>query len=57
MTSLNPVFTIGEQIAEAILTHKRISKKEAEQSIDMLRKVGIPSPDKRIDEYPHQLLV
>jgi oligopeptide/dipeptide ABC transporter ATP-binding protein len=56
MTSLNPVFTIGEQIAEAILTHKRISKKEAvEQSIDMLRKVGIPSPDKRIDEYPHQL--
>lgn len=56
MTSLNPVFTIGFQISEVFLLHQKISKKEArEQSIEMLKLVGIPSPEKRIDDYPHQL--
>ncbi len=56
MTSLNPVFTIGDQISEAITIHKNISKKEAiEQSVEMLRKVGIPLPEQRVHEYPHQL--
>ena len=57
MTSLNPVYRIGNQIVEAIRTHEKgISKKEArERAIDLLRKVGIPSPEKRIDDYPHQM--
>lgn len=56
MTSLNPVFTIGNQISEVFRIHQRLSKKEArERSIEMLRLVKIPAPDKRIDEYPHQL--
>ncbi len=56
MTSLNPVFTVGDQIAEAIILHQKVSKKEAiEKAIEMLRKVGIPSPEKRVYEYPHQL--
>lgn len=56
MTSLNPVYTIGNQIAEAIVLHQRVSKKEArKQVIEMLAKVGIPDPHQRVDEYPHQL--
>lgn len=56
MTSLNPVYRVGKQIVEAIRTHESVSKKEArERAIDMLRKVGIPSPEKRIDDYPHQM--
>jgi peptide/nickel transport system ATP-binding protein/oligopeptide transport system ATP-binding protein len=56
MTSLNPVFTIGDQLIEAILVHKDISYEEARfMAIEMLDKVGIPSADMRIDEYPHQL--
>lgn len=56
MTSLNPVFTIGYQIMEAITLHQRVSKHEAKQkAIDMLRRVGIPLPEQRVDEYPHQL--
>ena len=57
MTSLNPVATIGNQIIEAIRTHnKEVSKKEArEKAIEMLKLVKIPLPEKRIDEYPHQL--
>ena len=56
MTSLNPVYTVGDQISEAILIHKDVNKKEArEQSIEMLRKVGISLPEQRVDEYPHQL--
>jgi oligopeptide/dipeptide ABC transporter ATP-binding protein len=56
MTSLNPVFQIGRQIAETIIHHKKVSKKEAwQRSTEMLAKVGIPSPEKRIKEYPHQL--
>ncbi|OHB69393.1 MAG: peptide ABC transporter ATP-binding protein [Planctomycetes bacterium RBG_16_43_13] len=56
MTSLNPVFTVGNQIIEAIILHQKKSKSEArEQTIEMLRKVKIPSPETRVDEYPHQL--
>ena len=56
MVALNPVFTIGDQIMEAILLHQDVDKKKArEMAIDMLRKVGIPEPEKRVDEYPHEL--
>lgn len=56
MTSLNPVFTCGDQIQEAIMLHQNLSKKDARnQAIEMLKKVGIPAPEQRIDEYPHQL--
>lgn len=57
MTSLNPVFTIGNQIEEVIELHQpHLSRSErAAKAIDMLRLVGIPSPDKRVGEYPHQL--
>ena len=56
MTSLNPVFTVGNQIIETILLHQKGSNKEArDKAIEMLKLVGIPAPEKRIDEYPHQL--
>ena len=56
MTSLNPVFTCGEQIMEAVVLHRRQSRKAArERVIEMLSLVGIPSPERRADEYPHQL--
>jgi peptide/nickel transport system ATP-binding protein len=56
MTALNPVFTVGNQIAEVLTTHRNNTKKEArEAAVDLLRSVGIPSPEKRVDEYPHQL--
>ena len=56
MTSLNPVFTIGDQIAESVQLHRSMSKKEArQQAIDALRLVGIPNPEDRVDHYPHQL--
>ncbi len=56
MTSLNPVFTIGDQIMEAVLLHQRCTRAEArERAIEMLRLVRIPSPEKRVDEYPHQM--
>jgi len=56
MTSLNPVFTIGDQIMEAIILHQRLDKTEArKRAIDMLDRVKIPSPEKRVDSYPHQL--
>ena len=56
MTSLNPVFTVGQQISETIMIHKKISKKQAmELSIEMLKLVGIPSPEKRIKQYPFEL--
>jgi oligopeptide/dipeptide ABC transporter ATP-binding protein len=56
MTSLNPVFTIGNQISEAIILHQRLSKRDAlAKSIEMLKKVGIATPERRVHEYPHQL--
>ncbi|HWI51761.1 MAG TPA: ABC transporter ATP-binding protein, partial [Symbiobacteriaceae bacterium] len=56
MTSLNPVYTIGDQISEAIMLHQGLSKKDAtDKAIEMLRLVGIPLPDRRVNEYPHQL--
>jgi peptide/nickel transport system ATP-binding protein len=56
MTSLNPVFTVGEQIAEAVRLHRKLPRKEARAvAVDMLRLVGIPNPEERADHYPHQL--
>lgn len=56
MTSLNPVFTVGYQIMEAIRLHQNLGKRAArEKAIDMLRLVGIPAPEKRVDDYPHQM--
>ena len=56
MTSLNPVYTVGNQIMEAILIHKDVTSEEARrQAIALLTEVGIPTPDKRVDEYPHQM--
>ncbi len=56
MTSLNPVFRIGDQIAEGILLHRKLSKREAKEiAVEMLNKVGIPSPASRYNDYPHQL--
>jgi peptide/nickel transport system ATP-binding protein len=56
MTSLNPVFTAGDQVMEAILLHQGVPKAEARiRTIDLFDKVRIPSPELRVDEYPHQL--
>jgi peptide/nickel transport system ATP-binding protein len=56
MTSLNPSFTIGDQIIETILRHRGGSRRSArERTIELLRRVHIPSPERRIDEYPHKL--
>lgn len=55
MTSLNPVFTVGEQIAESIRLHEGLSKKEAlDRAVEMLKLVRIPTPDRRVHDYPHQ---
>ena len=56
MTSLAPVYTIGDQITEAILLHQDVTEEQAREiAIDMLRKVGIPKPEERIDAYPFEL--
>ena len=56
MTSLNPVFTIGNQITEAVRLHQGLNKKQAlDKAIEALRLVGIPVPERRVHEYPHQL--
>lgn len=56
LTSLNPVFTVGFQVAEAIRLHQQVSKEEAKQKgIELLKKVGIPRPDKVYSSYPHSL--
>jgi oligopeptide/dipeptide ABC transporter ATP-binding protein len=56
MTSLNPVFTIGAQIIEAILSHQKMDRNAArEKAISMLKRVKIPAAEQRVDEYPHQL--
>jgi len=56
LSSLNPVFTVGDQLMESILLHQDVTKKQAEEiAIEMLKLTGIPSPEKRINEYPHEL--
>jgi oligopeptide/dipeptide ABC transporter ATP-binding protein len=56
MTSLNPVYTVGEQIAEALRLHRGLSRKEAKKSaIDAMQEVSIPDPARRAEDYPHQL--
>lgn len=56
MTSLNPVYTVGNQIAEAVMLHEQVDKKTGrERAIEMIARVGIPAPAQRVDEYPHQL--
>ena len=56
MTSLNPVFSVGEQIGESLRLHAGLDNRAArERAIEMLRQVGIPAPERRVDEYPHQL--
>ena len=56
MTSLNPVFTCGSQVIEAVLLHQNVTPVEArEKALEMFKLVGIPDPDRRLDEYPHQL--
>jgi peptide/nickel transport system ATP-binding protein len=55
MTSLNPVHKIGKQLAEAVQLHRDVSKKEAHaRALELLKEVGIPRPERRIDDYPHQ---
>jgi len=55
MTSLNPVYTVGDQIIEAIVTHEETPKKEArKRAVELLRQVGIPNPQQRVYDYPHQ---
>ncbi|HEX8174525.1 MAG TPA: ABC transporter ATP-binding protein [Pyrinomonadaceae bacterium] len=56
MTSLNPVFTVGEQIGEALRLHRKLSKQEARKAtIEAMSEVAIPDPARRVDDYPHQL--
>lgn len=56
MTSLNPLFTVGDQISEMFICHRNMTKKEAwEQSVQMLDRVQIPAPEKRAHDYPHQM--
>ncbi|HEV2913167.1 MAG TPA: ABC transporter ATP-binding protein [Pyrinomonadaceae bacterium] len=56
MTSLNPVYTVGEQIGEALRLHRKLSRKEARAAtIEAMREVSIPDPSRRVDDYPHQL--
>ncbi len=56
MTSLNPVYTIGNQLAETIILHQKLSRKEAmKKSLDMLKRVRISLPEKRLKQYPHEL--
>jgi len=56
MTSLNPVFTVGDQIAEAVKLHQSVGSKDAmDRAVEMMELVGIPSPAQRVQDYPHQL--
>lgn len=56
MTSLNPVFTVGDQIAESIILHQDLRKKEAlEHTLDLMNQVGIPHPSQRVSSYPHEM--
>ena len=56
LTSLNPVFTVGDQIAEQVETHRKVRRKEAwDRAIQSLKLVGIPSPERRVKQYPHEM--
>jgi peptide/nickel transport system ATP-binding protein len=56
MTSLNPVFTIGDQIGEALVCHKSMRRRDARlRAVDLLKRVGISAPERRVDDYPHRL--
>jgi oligopeptide/dipeptide ABC transporter ATP-binding protein len=56
MTSLNPVYTVGEQIAEALRLHRKLNRRQArEAAVEAMREVSIPDPARRVDDYPHQL--
>ncbi|HEX9043718.1 MAG TPA: ABC transporter ATP-binding protein, partial [Candidatus Limnocylindrales bacterium] len=56
LTSLNPLFTVGNQIAEQVTLHLKVGKREAwERTIDSLRTVGIPNPERRVKQYPHEM--
>lgn len=56
MTSLNPVFTVGDQIAETLMLHQKLSKDEAlSKTLELLKQVGIPNPEERIKSYPHEM--
>ncbi len=56
LTSLNPVYSIGDQLMEPIILHQGVSKREAhDRAVDLLRQVGVPSPEERLKSYPHQL--
>ena len=56
MTSLNPVFTVGNQVMEAIIEHRKVNKREAlAQTVQLFRMVGIPSPERRVKDYPHNM--
>ena len=56
MTSLNPTMTVGKQIMESLMIHKKLNKNAArEEAVNMLKMVNIPSPEKRIDNYPHEM--
>ncbi|WP_293452590.1 ABC transporter ATP-binding protein [Planktotalea sp.] len=56
MTALNPVFTVGRQLTEGLRVHKGMSKKQAEErALELMRQVRIPEPEKRLDQYPHEL--
>jgi len=56
MTSLNPVFTVGHQISEAVVLHQKLSKRDGlDKAVEMLRLVHMPEPERRVHEYPHQL--
>ncbi len=56
MTALNPVYTVGEQIAEPLRLHQGLDRRQArERAVEMLRSVGIPLPERRVDDYPHQM--
>jgi len=55
MTSMNPVYRVGDQIVEAITTHEDISSRDAKRrAVELLKQVGIPNPERRVDDYPHQ---
>ena len=56
MTSLNPSYTVGDQIGEMLVRHRGLTKREAErEAVEMLRRVRMPSPETRVADYPHKL--